>query len=275
MGQPASLDLFARQKRAGEKIVVLTAYDLASARTAAAGGVDALLVGDSLGNVILGHETTLPVTVDDMVHHTAPVHAGAPPACRSSPTCRTAASTSTPPTPCAPPCGWCKEAGAHAVKLEGGRKREAHLRALLDAEIPVMGHLGLTPQSVTRFGGYKVQGRGDAAAAAILDDARFLARRRLLRDRARVRAGDPRGAHHGRRRRSRPSASAPAPAATARCWSSTTCWACSPSGSRSSCGATPSWAALAAEAVAAYAADVRAGGFPGPEHAFGDENGQA
>ncbi len=103
MGQPASLDLFARKKRLGEKTVVLTAYDLASARAAAAGGVDALLVGDSLGNVIQGHDTTLPVTVDDMVYHTRLVARAATglPVIADLPW---GSFHVDPPTPCAPPC---------------------------------------------------------------------------------------------------------------------------------------------------------------------------
>ncbi len=168
-----------------------------------------------------------------------------------------------------------KEAGAHAVKLEGGRKREAHLRALLDAEIPVMGHLGLTPQSVLRLGGFRVQGRGEAAAAAILDDARFLADAgcfALVLEcvpaalAARITAGvaDRHHRHRRRRRLRRPGAGLPRPAghvprvaaevraALRRAW--------------------PAWPPRRSRA---YAADVRAGDFPGPEHAFGDENGQA
>jgi len=173
MARPATLGVFARRKRKGEKIVVLTAYDLTSARIAARGGVDAILVGDSVGMVVLGHETTLPVTVDDMVHHTRAV---------------TAARTGVPVIADLPYGSFhvdaaatvaaglrlVKEGGAAAVKLEGGRSREAAVRALLDAEIPVMGHLGLTPQSVHRFGGWKVQGRGAEAAQRLREDALFL-----------------------------------------------------------------------------------------------------
>lgn len=169
-----SLDVFARRKREGRPLVVLTAYDLSSALIGAAGGVDALLVGDSLGMVMLGHETTLPVTLDDMVHH-----------CRAVGRARTGL-----PVVADLPYGTfhvspaetaraglrlVQEAGVHAVKLEGGRKRAAAIGALLDAEIPVMGHLGLTPQSVNRLGGYRVQGRGADAEAALLDEAAFLA----------------------------------------------------------------------------------------------------
>ena len=169
-----TLDVFARRKRAGERLAVLTAYDLATARMAAGGGVDAILVGDSLGNVVMGHETTLPVTLDDMVHHTAcvtrarpgvPVIADMPYGSFHVAPARTVEAG----------LRLVKEAGAAAVKLEGGLKRAEHLTALLAAEIPVMGHLGLTPQSVHRFGGFKVQGRGEAAAERLRADARFLA----------------------------------------------------------------------------------------------------
>lgn len=170
---PQTLNLFARNKRQGRRTVVLTAYDLTSARIAAAGGADAILVGDSLGMVVLGYENTLPVTLEDMIHHCRAVRRAQPgiPVIADLPygtfhigteeTVRQAVRL-------------VKEAGVHAVKLEGGRKRAAVITALLDAEIPVMGHLGLTPQSVHRFGGYKVQGKGDQAAKRLLDEARFL-----------------------------------------------------------------------------------------------------
>ncbi len=173
MTATTTLGLFRRKKRKGEKIVVLTAYDLTSALIARDGGVDAILVGDSVGMVVLGHETTLPVTVDDMVHHTRAV-------CRARPGVPVIADM---------PYGsfhvsneetvrhalrLIKDAGAVAVKVEGGRSREGVIRALLAAEIPVMGHLGLTPQSIHKLGGYKVQGRGRGAADRLLDEAAFL-----------------------------------------------------------------------------------------------------
>jgi len=172
-GKALTMSVFARRKKEGRKIVVLTAYDLTSALIATAGGVDAILVGDSLGMVVLGHENTLPVTVDDMVHHCAAV-------CRAKPRVPVIADM---------PYGsfhvsvaetvrhglrLVKETGVNAVKVEGGRSRAEAIKALIDAEIPVMGHLGLTPQSVNRFGGYRVQGRGEDAAAALLDEASFL-----------------------------------------------------------------------------------------------------
>ena len=172
-GKSLTLNLFGRAKRDGHKIVVLTAYDLTSALIAARGGVDALLVGDSLGMVVLGYNSTLPVTVDDMVHH-----------------CRAVARAQTQvPIIADMPYGsfhvspeqtvehalrLVKEGGAHAVKIEGGRQRAEVIRALIDAEIPVMGHLGLTPQSVNRLGGYTVQGRDAATAQRLREDAQLL-----------------------------------------------------------------------------------------------------
>lgn len=165
---------FAARKKSGPPLVVLTAYDLPSARAAERGGVDALLVGDSLGNVLLGHETTLSVTLDDIIHHARAVGRARERALlvvdmpwmsyHISPrdALRNAARI-------------VRECGADAVKLEGGRKRIPAIRAILDAEIPVMGHLGLTPQSVLRMGGYRVQGRGDEAALELVEDARALA----------------------------------------------------------------------------------------------------
>jgi len=173
MSKPKSLSVFGQKKRQGEKIVLLTAYDLTSAQIVNEGGVDAILVGDSLGMVVLGHETTLPVTVDDLLHHCRAVVRARPnvPVIADMPygsfhlgpadTLRHAIRL-------------VKEGGVSAVKIEGGRKRGAVIEALLGAEIPVMGHLGLTPQSIHKFGGYKVQGRGRGAADLMVDEARFL-----------------------------------------------------------------------------------------------------
>jgi len=173
MKGPQTLGVFATRKRRGEKLVLLTAYDLATARIAQEGGADALLVGDSLGMVVLGHETTLPVTLEDMLHHCRAVARGRPdlPIIVDMPYGSFHVS---PQAAVRDALRLVKEGGAAAVKIEGGRVREAVLAALLAAEIPVMGHLGLTPQSVHRFGGYKVQGRGPAAAARLLEEARFL-----------------------------------------------------------------------------------------------------
>jgi 3-methyl-2-oxobutanoate hydroxymethyltransferase len=165
---------FAQRKSGGPPLVVLTAYDAPTAQAAEAAGVDALLVGDSLGNVILGERNTLRVTIDDMVHHTRAVSrvreralliADMPwmsyhlsPADAASNAARLV-----------------REGGADAVKLEGGANRVAAIRAILDCEIPVMGHVGLTPQSVLAMGGFKVQGRNDDQADRIVADAQALA----------------------------------------------------------------------------------------------------
>ncbi len=173
MSNADTLGLFASHKRKGRKIVMLTAYDLTSALIARDGGADALLVGDSVGMVVLGHANTLPVTVDDMVHHCAavsrartgvPVIADMPYGSfhvSADETVRHAIRL-------------VKEGGVSAVKVEGGRTRGPVIEALLDAEIPVMGHVGLTPQSVHKLGGFKVQGRGRGAAERLLDDAAYL-----------------------------------------------------------------------------------------------------
>jgi 3-methyl-2-oxobutanoate hydroxymethyltransferase len=163
-----------RARKGGpQPLVMVTAYDASSARAAAAAGVDVILVGDSLGMVVLGFEDTLAVTIEDMARHTAAVtrtkpsqlvvtdmpwmsyHAGPDDAVRNA--------------------AKLVRAGAGAVKLEGGTKRLDVLRAILDAEIPVMGHLGLTPQSVRAMGGFRVQGRRPEEAKLLLEDAIALA----------------------------------------------------------------------------------------------------
>jgi 3-methyl-2-oxobutanoate hydroxymethyltransferase len=152
---------------------MVTAYDAPGAHIADEAGVDLILVGDSLAMVVLGYDTTLQVTVDDMAHHTAAVARArpAPMIVADLPwlsyhmtQADTVANAST-----------LIRAGAQAVKLEGGRKRLPMVEALLDAEIPVMGHLGLTPQSVHAMGGFKVQGKEATAATALIDDGRALA----------------------------------------------------------------------------------------------------
>ncbi len=161
-------------RKGGEKLRMVTAYDFPAARIADRAGADIILVGDSLANVVLGHDNTLGVTVDEMVHHTAAVSAAQPSAMvvgdmpwlsfhmSLDDTVRNAGR-------------FVREGGAEGVKLEGGRKRLAAIRAVLDAEIPVMGHLGLTPQSVNAMGGYRVQGKQAAAAYDLISDARALA----------------------------------------------------------------------------------------------------
>jgi 3-methyl-2-oxobutanoate hydroxymethyltransferase len=164
---------FRARKNDGPPLVVLTAYDVPTATAAEAGGVDAILVGDSLGNVLLGLDTTLRVTLDDMVHHG-----------RAAARARTSALLIldmpwmtyhvTTEDAVRNAARLVRETSADAVKVEGGAKRVPAIRAILDAEIPVMGHLGLTPQSVLPMGGYRVQGRTDAAAEALVADARAL-----------------------------------------------------------------------------------------------------
>ena len=170
---PLSAPDIRARKGVGSPLVMVTAYDYPSARVADAGGVDMILVGDTLAMVVLGHEDTLQVTTDDMAHHVAAVARAKPQALvigdlpwlsyhlSRDDTVRNAAAL--------------VRAGAGAVKLEGGSKRLDAIGAILDAEIPVMGHLGLTPQSIHAVGGFKVQGKQLDAAQVIVDDAVKLA----------------------------------------------------------------------------------------------------
>jgi len=173
MAQVVTAPAVRARKGSGEPLVMVTAYDAPGARIADAGGVDMILVGDSLAMVVLGYQDTLSVTVDDMVHHTAAVaranpramviadlpwlsyHLGTDDAVRNA--------------------ARLIRAGAQAVKLEGGRKRLPAVQAILDAEIPVMGHIGLTPQSLHMMGGFKVQGKQVDAATSLVADAVGLA----------------------------------------------------------------------------------------------------
>ena len=166
---PAVLD----RKLRGEKITCLTAYDYPTARLVDEAGIDIILVGDSLAQVVLGYDSTVPVTVDEMLHHLKAVrratrrallvadlpygayHLGRAESLRSS-------------------IRFVKEGGAESVKLEGGRKRAKLVEALVQAEIPVMGHIGLTPQSVHSMGGYRVQGKTLDSATELLADAQAL-----------------------------------------------------------------------------------------------------
>jgi len=172
---PAALrvpDVVAR-KGDGVPLVMVTAYDAPSARAVDAAGVDMILVGDTVAMVVLGYDDTLHVTIDDMAHHTAAVARARPRALvigdmpwmsyhvSREETVRNAAAL--------------VRAGASAVKLEGGRKRLDTIHAILDTEIPVMGHIGLTPQSIHAFGGFRVQGKTLDAAREIVDDAAALA----------------------------------------------------------------------------------------------------
>ena len=160
-------------KRRNEPIVVLTAYDFPTARLADEAGVEILLVGDSLGTVVLGYESTLPVTMEDMLHHTRAVT-------RAKPSAMVVAdmpfmSYQVSPEQAVLNAGrLIQEGGADAVKLEGGERVADAVRRIVEIGIPVMGHLGLTPQSVLAFGGYKVQARGEADQERLVREAHLL-----------------------------------------------------------------------------------------------------
>jgi 3-methyl-2-oxobutanoate hydroxymethyltransferase len=171
---PMTVPAFRARKRNGDPLVVLTAYDVPTTLAAEAGGADALLVGDSLGMVLLGYDTTLKVTMDDMLHHARAVGRARKQALLIADMPWMSYHLD-PLEAVANAARFVREAGADAVKLEGGQPRVAVIEALLHAEIPVMGHLGLTPQSVLKMGGYKVQGRKEKAADALVSDARLLA----------------------------------------------------------------------------------------------------
>jgi 3-methyl-2-oxobutanoate hydroxymethyltransferase len=162
---------FLKMKQNNEKIVMLTAYDYPGAKQAEQGGVDIILVGDSLGMVVLGYDSTVPVTLDDMIHHTKAVKRGAKNTfivvdmpflsyhLTKEATLRNAGRL-------------IQETGAHAVKIEGAGEVLDKMAALTNAGIPVCAHLGLTPQSVGVLGGYKVQGKDAEAARKLIDDAK-------------------------------------------------------------------------------------------------------
>ncbi len=163
----------ARAKAAGERIVMVTAYDATFARLADRAGADVLLVGDSLGMVIQGHDTTLPVTLDDIVYHCRAVARGAERAhvVGDMPFMSYQASVEEGVRSAG---RLLKEGGAHAVKLEGGVEVAEIVRRCVTFGIPVMGHVGLTPQSVHAMGGYSVQGRDEESRRRVLDGARAL-----------------------------------------------------------------------------------------------------
>lgn len=162
---------FLQQRKArGEKIACLTAYDYPTARLVDEAGIDLILVGDSLAEVVLGYESTLPVTVDEILHHLRAVRRATKRALLVADlpfgsyhvNDEEAVSAS---------IRYVKEGGAEAVKIEGGRKRAGLIRRLVEAEIPVMGHIGLTPQSIHALGGHRVQGKTPKAASELLADA--------------------------------------------------------------------------------------------------------
>lgn len=169
---PVTLNTLRELKRHGGKFACLTAYDASFARLLDEAGVEVLLVGDSLGMVIQGHDTTLPVTLNDMIYHTANVR-------RSSRTGLVMADMPFMTYVRAEQAVFTagrllKEGGAHMVKLEGGAAFVETVRLLATNGIPVCAHLGLLPQSVNKLGGYRVQGKDEAAAKVIIDDARAM-----------------------------------------------------------------------------------------------------
>lgn len=157
-------------KAGGERITMVTAYDHPTAWLAEAAGIDAILVGDSMGNVVLGYDSTVPVTMEAILHHTQAVTRGARgtlvvadlPFLSYQVTVEEALRNA---------ARLIQQGGAAAVKLEGGRSLAPTVKRIVDAGIPVMGHLGLTPQSVHKLGGYKLQAKTPAAAQALIDDA--------------------------------------------------------------------------------------------------------
>jgi 3-methyl-2-oxobutanoate hydroxymethyltransferase len=164
---------FGEMKQAGERIPCLTAYDYPTARLADASGVPLILVGDSLANVVLGYESTVPVTMDEMLHHTKAVVRGSENALIASDMPFMSYQIS--PEEALRNAGrLLQEAGAQAVKLEGGAAIAPTVKRLVDAGIPVIGHLGLTPQSVHQLGGYRVQGRSLSGARKLVHDAELL-----------------------------------------------------------------------------------------------------
>ena len=158
------------RKHNNQKISMLTAYDYSLAAMVEEAGIDVILVGDSLGNVTLGYENTLAVTMDDMIHHTRAVTRGAKNSMVVGDMPFLSYHVST--QEAVRNAGrFIQEGGAQAVKLEGGRERVETIKAIIDAQIPVMGHIGLTPQSVHQFGGFKVQGKDLESARKLINDA--------------------------------------------------------------------------------------------------------
>lgn len=161
---------FSEAKQKGEKITMLTAYDYSTAKLEDEAGVNSILVGDSLGMVVLGYENTLSVTMEDMIHHSAAVSRGAKNALVVTDMPFMSYQTSV--YDAVVNAGrLIKDGHADAVKLEGGENVSAHIKAITDASIPVMAHIGMTPQSVNAFGGFKVQGKTESAARRLIKDA--------------------------------------------------------------------------------------------------------
>src|SRR6185503_210517 len=171
--KPVTTHELLAMKQRGERIVALTCYDALFARLLDASGVDVLLVGDSVNQVLAGAETTLSATLDQMIYHTKSVRRGTE---RALVICDMPFLTyQVSREEAIRNCGRVlAETGCHGVKIEGGQPIAGTTRALVDAGIPVMGHLGLTPQSVHALGGYRVQGRDDASAERLKQDAKAL-----------------------------------------------------------------------------------------------------
>ncbi len=162
---------FKQAKEDGSKLTMLTAYDYSMAKLIDESGINSILVGDSLGNVILGYEDTISVTMEDMIHHSVAVARGAKNALVICDMPFMSYQTSV--YDAVVNAGrLMKEGRANAVKLEGGKEVCPQIRAIVDAGIPVCAHLGLTPQSINAFGGFKVQGKTEAAAKKLLEDAK-------------------------------------------------------------------------------------------------------
>ena len=162
---------FKESKKNGEKLTMLTAYDYTTAKLLDESGVDSILVGDSLGMVVLGYDDTLSVTMEDMIHHSSAVARGAKNALVITDMPFMSYQTSV--YDAVVNAGrLVKEGGAQAVKLEGGIEFCEHIKAIVKASIPVCAHIGLTPQSVNAFGGFKVQGKGKEEAQRLIDEAR-------------------------------------------------------------------------------------------------------
>ncbi|WP_313016771.1 3-methyl-2-oxobutanoate hydroxymethyltransferase [Atlantibacter hermannii] len=166
--KPTTLTQLRRLKASGQKFATITAYDFSFAKLFADEGIGVMLVGDSLGMTVQGHDSTLPVTVDDIAYHTRAVRRGAPHCLLLADLPFMAYAT---PEQAFENSAVVMRAGANMVKIEGGRWLADTVRMLTERAVPVCGHLGLTPQSVNIFGGYKVQGRDDDAAQTLLDDA--------------------------------------------------------------------------------------------------------
>ncbi|MCX6057236.1 MAG: 3-methyl-2-oxobutanoate hydroxymethyltransferase [Chloroflexi bacterium] len=164
---------FRQKKECGEPITMLTAYDYPTAMAIDKAGIDSILVGDSLGMVVLGYENTLPVTMEEMLHHARAVSRGAKSALLVGDMPFMSYQVST--EEAVRNAGrFLQQAGMDAVKLEGGRERADAVRAIVGTGIPVMGHLGLTPQSVHQLGGFRAQGKTASAAKRLLEDAKIL-----------------------------------------------------------------------------------------------------